>query len=625
MLHALRRRRDVRGLDARRRRRDAHGLGAPRRRRDARRALGDIGVVRLGARLAATRPVVFGVSTVLFVGWWGAPAAVGLLLRALFDAIAGQGAPPLGLGLAGLAAAYLAVEAARSGALFGAVELWIRWFVAAGTRVRANLLSAQLASGERRADVQVRDPGGAITRFRDDVDDLAFYVDTWIDLAGVAVFATVATAIMLRIDAVVAVVVLVPLALVIAVNRVLTGRIKAYRRADREATQHVTGFVGDVLAGVATIKTAGAEDAAVARLRERNAARQHTALRDRLLTDLLHGVNGSTVELSIGLVLLLAAGSMRAGTFTVGDLALFATYVTWFAALPRWVGLLLARHRHAQVSAARLAPLLPGARSAEAVAPRPPVRAGWTPPAPAPHRAAGAPAAIEVRGLAVRHADGAPALDGVDLDLPAGSLTVVCGPVGSGKSTLLRALLGLVPVAAGEVRWNGERVTDLGAHMVPPNAAYVGQVPRLFGESLRANLAVGRGVPDRVLARAVRLAVLDRDVAGMPAGLDTLVGSRGVRLSGGQVQRAAAARALAAEPALLVLDDLSSALDVDTERALWEGLLADRRSTVLAVAHRRVALEHADRVVVLERGRVAAAGTLADLRAAGRDPLAPSP
>ena len=203
---------------------------------------------------------------------------------------------------------------------------------------------------------------------------------------------------------------------------------------------------------------------------------------------------------------------------------------------------------------------------------------------------------LEVRGLTYRHAsanggNGLPigtvsrGIEGIDLTLPRGSFTVVTGRVGSGKSTLLRVLLGLLPNDGGEVHWNGERVADLAAFMRPPRCAYTSQVPRLFSETLRDNILLGwsgdadmggvspsESEESSPLQRAIHLAVMEQDIAVLDRGLDTLVGPRGVRLSGGQVQRTAAARMYVREPELLVIDDLSSALDVETERVLWERL-----------------------------------------------------
>src|SRR5262249_10817442 len=146
------------------------------------------------------------------------------------------------------------------------------------------------------------------------------------------------------------------------------------------------------------------------------------------------------------------------------------------------------------------------------------------------------------------------------------------GRIGSGKTTLLRVLLGLLPKQAGELRWNGELIDDPNQILRPPRCAYTSQVPRLFSETLRQNILLGLPADKVDLLNAIHLSVMEPDVAALERGLDTLVGPRGVRLSGGQVQRAAAARMFVREPELLVFDDLSSALDVETERTLWERL-----------------------------------------------------
>jgi ATP-binding cassette, subfamily B, bacterial len=194
---------------------------------------------------------------------------------------------------------------------------------------------------------------------------------------------------------------------------------------------------------------------------------------------------------------------------------------------------------------------------------------------------------------------GVVALEPVSFSLRRGEFMVVTGAVGSGKSTLLRSLLGLAwqGDVNGSVRWNGTDVADRAAFFVPPNAAFLSQVPQLISDSVADNIGLGLTEHD-LLHAAIERAALNDDIAEMSNGIDTLIGPRGLRLSGGQRQRLATARALVHQPELVVLDDVSSALDVETELKLWDNLAA-AGMTVIAVSHRAVAFERADQVLRL--------------------------
>jgi ATP-binding cassette subfamily B protein len=535
------------------------------------------------------------------------PFFVGLVLRAVFDALSGDA--PAGLNAYSLIAILAGIEAARWSIFFGAWVSWLRVWEWMSALTRANMLSGALFDPGPASERLPRSAGEAVTRFRDDVEDVMWFVDIHLDVAGGVVFSIFALSVMSDIDPLVTLVAILPLVAVLIGNRVLTTRMRGLRRAYREATAVTTAYLGELFASTLSVKTAGAEGRVVERLRWHNRTRNAAAIRDHVGTESLNAFNVATVEVAIGVMLLVAAPAIRRGEFTVGDLVLFTTYIDALSGLPRRIGRLLAYRRHASVAVERMQHLVD--HTPDRLAEHRPVYLTERVGAPAPLATVAAARddatrlrTLSVDALSVRYPSSGRGVRDVDLVLDAGSITVIAGEVGSGKSTLVRALLGLVPYDRGVIRWNGDAVDDPGAFLVPPRCAYVPQVPRLFSESLGDNVLLGVPAAPEMVDMALRLAVLDDDVAGMPDGLDTVLGPRGVRLSGGQLQRAAAARALLRDTDLLVVDDPSSALDVETEELMWARLLERTGRTLLVVSNRHEMIDRADRVLVLSDGAV---------------------
>jgi subfamily B ATP-binding cassette protein MsbA len=209
-----------------------------------------------------------------------------------------------------------------------------------------------------------------------------------------------------------------------------------------------------------------------------------------------------------------------------------------------------------------------------------------------------------------------PALEHVSLTVAAGEMLAIVGRSGSGKSTLVNLLPRFYDVASGSIRVDGCDVRDYELSSLRQQIALVSQDVVLFNDTIRANIAFGRRVSSEAVEEAARAAHVLEFIADLPAGLDTVVGDRGILLSGGQRQRISIARALLKNAPILILDEATSALDTESERiiqAALERLMRDR--TTLVIAHRLSTVEKADRIVVVDGGRVVELGTHAELLA----------
>jgi ATP-binding cassette, subfamily B, bacterial len=570
----------------------------------------EIPIWRVVARLVANSPGRYAMSAAAWISIWTMPLAVGLIAASFFDSLSGAA----GWNLATIVAALWAYVVVRIVFVFVAMRLHSSLLFRAAAGMRRSMLRwlYTLPGAQPVSET----PGEVVSRFRDDVNHAVEAYDFTVDLIGSIVSSTAAVIILVTIDPLITAVVFTPILVVVAVTSRLGARIRRYRRAARDTTEAITGFLGETLSSVQSVKVADAEQPMLAHFEELNDERRTMMVRDRTFTAAIEAVFYNTVSIGTALILILAVDTLGAGesaALTVGQFSLFV-YLLGLVTESAWfVGTFLARLRQAEVSVQRQVGLMRGAGWRDLTADVG-LEARISVSALDETTGDDGAALLTATGLTYRYPSSGKGIFDVDLEVPEGGFVVVTGKIGSGKSTLLRAILGLVPVDEGEIRWKGAVVDDPAAFMVPPRAAYTPQTPRLFSMSLRDNLLLGHEADEDELRRSVDTATMTRDLLAMADGFETMVGPRGVRLSGGQVQRSAAARMLVRSPRLLIFDDLSSALDVETEAELWDGLFAGgETTTVLAVSHRRPALKRADQVIVMDEGRVVATGRAEEL------------
>ncbi|ETT67137.1 ABC transporter ATP-binding protein [Paenibacillus sp. FSL H8-0457] len=573
-----------------------------------------------------------------------APLVPGLLTKAFFDHLEGTYSFPYGVWA--IAVLLIGAALARIVLIFGGFMTDVHFRFRISTLLRRNMLSHVMKEPGARAIPC--SPGEAISNFRDDVDQAEEATSWSVDTLGLVGFVIVASWILISIDLQLTILVFVPLILVVTAAQIATARIQKYRAASRESTAKVTGAISEMFANVQAIQVAGAEKRVVERFVSLSEKRRQSMVKDKLLTETLSSVFTNSVNLGTGLILVLASLKMRNGDFTVGDLSLFVYYLTFVTQLISNVGNFMTYYKQMGVSFQRIKSMLQGAPASLLTAAHyigiGKVKskrtheensghhaAGYGQPHGASNHAAGAPiedgmetayieapplSQLEAQGLSYQYPETGRGISNINLRLARGTFTVVTGMIGSGKTTLVRTLLGLLPAEKGEIRWNGERVTEPADFFIPPQSAYTAQIPRLYSDKLRNNILLGISEQPGSLERALHAAVMEEDIKHLQNGLETMVGPRGVKLSGGQAQRTAAARMLVRDAELYVFDDLSSALDVETERKLWERLFSERGgATCLVVSHRKAALNHADHIIVLNGGEIEAEGTAEQLLA----------
>jgi ATP-binding cassette subfamily B protein len=421
---------------------------------------------------------------------------------------------------------------------------------------------------------------------------------------GYALTVVAVAVVMLVIDVKLALLVLLPLPLVSLAAWMYSHRYDARTRRLQEAWAAAATLVEETISGIRVVKGLGAGSALSGRFRGRSDVIVGRALDVARLDAVFNPVLEALPLLGITAVLWVGGRQVISGSLSLGSFVAFNAYVVMLVWPLRILGQRVSTLQKALAASARITEVLetePRLRE-----PR------------HPHELA-RPVRGEVRLEDVRfgHEGDKPVLDGLELDLRAGESVALVGATGSGKSTVAGLLARLYDPDGGRVLLDSHNLRELRLVDVRRAVALVFEETFLFTESVRENIRFGRpDADDDAVVRAAELAGAAEFVAALPKGYDTVLGERGFSLSGGQRQRIAIARAILADPAVLVLDDATSAVDATKEHEIRAALAEVMRGrTTLVIAHRPATIALADRVAVLERGRIVEQGTHAELLA----------
>ncbi len=573
-------------------------------------------VIRSTWQLIKFKPFLVFLGFLSDVFYFIAPLITSLIVREIFNDLSGVYSIKLNLWV--LVLVILPLSLALTHLMdFIFIITMFPFVLQAQILIRKNML--ELIYDHPGADAITDTPGEAVSRFRGDAREVSWFAYEVTQKLSISIFAISSFVVMQHINWKITLYISFPLTVMLFLIYITRKKITVYRRNRRKAAGEVTRTIAEIFKSIQAIKTATAEHHILQHFDALNQKRKKAEVIDEFFSETIRAIYRITVSLGTGIILIIVAQSMQNNLFTVGDLSFFVMIMGSLGDFIWDLGDFVPRYLRTKVSYQRMwkliyHPAVPVSKEKLVEHGKIYIKEQYQ--QPKNKRLVENEEKLQtlsVKGLSCVFAYSDRGIHDISFSIKRGTFTVITGRIGSGKTTLIRCLLGLYPKESGKVLWNGKEIGDMSKFFVPPYSAYTSQVPTLFSDKIKENILLGLTEEEAEIDNALYLAVVEKDIKRFSKGLDTLVGPKGVKLSGGQKQRIAAARMFARKSELYVFDDLSSALDVETETLLWKRIFENKNMTCLVVSNRKIALKKADQIIVMKDGKIESIGKLDEL------------
>lgn len=485
---------------------------------------------------------------------------------------------------------------------------------ASSSLIRVNLLNKIMEKpGAKKLN---KFNGDTLNSFRDDVNMIEdFVASSAVEFMSILVFSSVSLIILFKINYKITLFIFAPMIIVIIILRLVGKKITKYRKDNRKATGYVSSAIDEMFTNIQSIKVFGVEDSIKANFITLNKEREKYAIKDNMLTQLLSTTFDNILNIGTGLILLVIASSIKSGNFNLGDFTLFTYYMNFISYFIQLFGNVVTMYKQTIVSFNNITDIgddismkdlvvntkidikkqISRMEEENILEEKDKLKT------------------LEFKNITYLYPETNSGIEDVSFKIEKNTFTVIAGRVGSGKTTLLRVMLGLLGHQEGKLYWNDKPVNKPEEFFIPPRVAYSPQIPHFFSATVEENILLGKNKSKLDVKKAINLAVMDKDIDKFQEGIKTLIGTNGVKLSGGQQQRLSAARMFVQNAELFVFDDISSALDIETEEILWARLFEENAITCIAVSNRRLALKKADNIILIKDGKLDSQGKLEEL------------